>query len=61
MTCVNDAPVADDETFNGADAASATRRSWATTRRRGADRTGPHKTITGDILAGDTDIDGPGR
>ncbi|HEX8066614.1 MAG TPA: Ig-like domain-containing protein, partial [Thermoleophilaceae bacterium] len=71
VTCVNDAPVADDETFNGAnsavgnttfvgndpdDAAPAT--PDPTDTNPGADR--PHKTITGDILAGDTDVDGPG-
>ena len=58
VTCVNDAPVADDESFAGAigntalvvndpdDAAPAL--------------SSPKKTISGDILAGDTDVDGPG-
>ena len=61
VTCVNDAPVADDETFNAPTARSATRRWSSTTpttgRRR---RRNPKKTISGDILAGDTDVDGPG-
>ena len=62
VTCVNDAPVADDETFNGTDSARSATRRWSSTtpttaRRRRAD---PKKTISGDILAGDTDIDGPG-
>ena len=71
VTCVNDAPVADDETFNGADSAvgntthvvndpsdGAQTASDPTDTGAGTDR--PHKAITGDILAGDTDIDGPG-
>jgi hypothetical protein len=61
VTCVNDAPVADDETFNGNDSAHGN------TTLQGDDPsddkpapTNPHTEITGDILAGDTDIDGPG-
>ena len=70
VTCVNDAPVADDETFNGDDSAIGNTTlvvNDPTTARRDARSDGyrartdrPHKTITGDILAGDTDIDGPG-
>jgi Bacterial Ig domain/Bacterial cadherin-like domain len=71
VTCVNDAPVADDETFNSTnsavgnttfvgndpdDAAPATPDPTDTSPQ--ANRA--HKTITADILAGDTDVDGPG-
>ncbi len=71
VTCVNDAPVADDETFNGANGAignttlvgndpddGAPGTPDPTDTAPSADR--PHKTISGDITAGDTDIDGPG-
>jgi hypothetical protein len=65
---VNEAPVADDESFSGAignttfvsddpsDGPPATPDPSDTAP--GASR--PHTTITGDILAGDTDVDGPG-
>jgi hypothetical protein len=66
VTCVNDAPVADDETFNGADSAvgntthvvndptdGAQTAADPTDTGAGPDR--PHKDITGDILAGDHD------
>ena len=60
VTCVNDAPVADDETFDGA-ARSATPRSIVDDPTDGSRprSPAPQKTITGDILAGDTDVDGP--
>jgi hypothetical protein len=72
VTCVNDAPVAVDETFNGANSAvgntthvvndptdGAPSASDPTDTGAGSDR--PHKAITGDILANDSDtIDGPG-
>jgi hypothetical protein len=71
VTCVNDAPVADDETFNGSNSAvgnttfvtndpddAAPVPADPTDTNPGTDR--PNKTITGDILAGDTDVDGPG-
>ena len=56
----NDAPVADDETFNGSDSAIGNSAlvvdSPATST---PDPTGPQKTISGNILAGDTDVDSP--
>ncbi|MEA2440977.1 MAG: hypothetical protein QOH76_2401, partial [Thermoleophilaceae bacterium] len=72
VTCVNDAPVADDETFNGANSAVGNTTFVSNDPDDGAPTTPdptdtgpsaagrPHKTITGDILAGDTDVDGPG-
>ncbi len=71
VTCVNDPPVADDETFDGArsavgnttfvmndpdDAAPGTPDPTDTSPSTNR----PHKSVSGDILAGDTDIDGPG-
>src|SRR4029450_1071253 len=71
VTCVNDAPIADDETFNGANSAVGNTTRVMTPPDAGAPATPdptdpapvasrPHKTIAGDILAGDTDVDGPG-
>ncbi|HEX8648391.1 MAG TPA: tandem-95 repeat protein [Thermoleophilaceae bacterium] len=71
VTCVNDAPVADDETFNGANSAIGNTTHVVNDPSDGAPVPGdptdtgaredrPHKAITGDILAGDTDVDGPG-
>jgi hypothetical protein len=61
VTCVNDAPVADDETFNGNDSAHGnTTLQVDDPDDNKAAPTNPHTEITGDILAGDTDIDGPG-
>ncbi len=61
VTCVNDAPVADDETFNGADAAVGNTALIGNDPSDGAPTaSGPKKTITADILAGDGDSDGPG-
>ncbi len=61
VTCVNDPPVADDETFGGTDAAVGNTAFIVNAPGDGAPTvTGPNKTITGDILAGDTDVDGPG-
>jgi large repetitive protein len=58
---VNDAPVADDETFNGASRAVGNTSLVGNDPDDGApDPSGPQKTISGDILSGDTDIDGPG-
>jgi hypothetical protein len=61
MVDINDAPVADDETFN------ATLGAIGNTALVGNDPTdaapdpvGPQKTITGDILDGDADADGIG-
>ena len=71
VTCVNDAPVADSETFNGASSAVGNTTLVVNDPSDGAPATPdptdtspvtdrPHKTITGDILDGDSDIDGPG-
>ena len=61
VTCVNDAPVADNETFNGTSRAIGnTSLVINETTDAAPDPTGPQKTVTGDILDGDTDIDGPG-
>jgi len=61
VTCVNDAPVADDETFSGAtDRAIGNTALVVNAPGDGAqDPAGPQKTITGNILSGDTDVDGP--
>ena len=61
VTCVNDAPVADDETFDGANGAIGNTSLVVNDPGDGAPALGsPKKSITGDILAGDSDIDGPG-
>ena len=62
VTCVNDAPVADDETFTGADGAIGNTSLVVNDPDDGAPerRRIPKKTVSGDILAGDSDIDGPG-
>jgi Big-like domain-containing protein len=61
VTCVNDAPVADDETFSGANGAIGNTALIVNDPDDGAPAPShPKKTISGDILAGDTDIDGPG-
>ena len=61
VTCVNDAPVADDETFNGSDGAIGNTTLIVNEPSDGApSSSNPNKTISGDILAGDTDVDGPG-
>jgi hypothetical protein len=61
VTCVNDAPVADDETFNGNDSAHGN----TTMQVDDPDDdkpapSNPHTEVSGDILNGDTDVDGPG-
>ncbi|MDX6581253.1 MAG: hypothetical protein QOI10_437, partial [Solirubrobacterales bacterium] len=67
---VNDAPVADDENFNGANSAVGNTTFVGNSPGDGAPSTPdptdtspvtdrPHKTISGDILAGDTDVDDP--
>jgi len=61
VTCVNDAPIADDETLNGASSAVGNTAFVGDDPSDGAPSVaGPKKTITADILAGDTDPDGPG-
>jgi hypothetical protein len=61
VTCVNDVPVADDETFNGASSAIGnTALVVNDTDDTAPTLNAPKKSITGDILAGDTDVDGPG-
>jgi VCBS repeat-containing protein len=61
VTCVNDAPVADDETFSGANGSIGNTALIVNDPDDGAPSPShPKKTIGGDILSGDTDIDGPG-
>ncbi|MDX6677682.1 MAG: hypothetical protein QOE31_1734, partial [Solirubrobacteraceae bacterium] len=61
VTCVNDAPVADDETFNANDSAIGNTTMVSNDPDDAAPSVSePSTTISGDILAGDTDIDGPG-
>jgi hypothetical protein len=61
VTAVNDVPVADDETFNGNDSAHGNTAMIVNDPDDGAPNpTYPKTTVTGDILAGDTDVDGPG-
>ena len=56
----NDAPVAADFTFNGTNAAIGNTALVVNDPTDGApDPTGPQKTITGDLLAGATDVDTP--
>jgi cadherin-like protein/Big-like domain-containing protein/cadherin domain-containing protein/hemolysin type calcium-binding protein len=68
VTCVNDAPVADDEAFTAADSAVGNTSLVGNDPTDGAPATPdptdtapvtdrPHKTITADILAGDTDVE----
>ena len=70
VTCVNDAPVADDETFNAASSAVGNTTLNVNDPSDGRPATPdptdtapvtdrPHKEITGDILAGDADVDSP--
>ncbi|MDX6681437.1 MAG: hypothetical protein QOG94_1476, partial [Solirubrobacteraceae bacterium] len=61
VTCVNDAPVADDETFGGAQAAVGNTALIGDDPSDGAPAlAAAKKTISGDILDGDADVDGPG-
>jgi Bacterial Ig domain/Bacterial cadherin-like domain len=61
VTCVNDAPTADDETFDGANGAIGNTSLVVNAPGDGAPTlNSPKKSVTGDILAGDNDIDGPG-
>jgi hypothetical protein len=61
VTCVNDAPVADDETFNGNDSAIGNTTMVVNDPDDAAPNpSGPKTTVSGDILAGDSDADGPG-
>ena len=61
VTCVNDAPVADNETFDGNNSAVGNTTFIGNDPSDGApSASGPKKTITGDVLTGDTDVDGPG-
>ena len=58
VTAVNDAPLADDETFSGAVGNTTL---IVNDPSDGAPTvTHPQKTISGDILDGDNDVDGPG-
>ena len=59
VTCVNDAPIADDESFNGASSGVGNTTLVVDDPTDGPpSATGPKKTITGDVLAGDADADG---
>jgi hypothetical protein len=61
VICVNDAPVADDETFDGAQSAVGNTTFVGNDPSDGPPTAArPKKTITGSILAGDADVDGPG-
>jgi hypothetical protein len=61
VTCGDDAPVADDETFNGDDSAIGNTAMVVNDPDDGVPSlAGPKTTVSGDILAGDSDIDGPG-
>ena len=61
VTCVNNAPVADDETFDGTNSAVGNTTLVVDDPDDGAPTAlRPKKSITGDILAGDSDLDGPG-
>jgi hypothetical protein len=61
VTCVNDNPIADDETFDGANSAVGNTTFVVDDPSDGAPAaSGPRKTVTGDLLDGDTDVDGPG-
>lgn len=56
----NDAPVADDESFSGVNRVVGNTSFVVDDPTDGApDPTGPQKTVSGDILAGDTDPDSP--
>ena len=54
VTCVNDPPVAGDDSFTGVNAALANTRLVV-----GTTSTGPHLTVAGSVLTNDTDIDSP--
>lgn len=59
VTAVNDAPVADDESFSGADAAIGNTVLVGDDATDGAPNpAGPQKTISANILGGDTDAEG---
>lgn len=61
VTCVNDNPVADDEAFTSTSSAVGNTVLVVDDPTDGApSESGPHKSITGDILAGDTDLETPG-
>jgi len=61
VTCVNDAPVADDESYTGASAAVGnTVLVHDDPSDAAPTEAGPKKSITGDLLAGDTDVDSAG-
>jgi hypothetical protein len=61
VTCVNDAPVADDEAFSGVQSAVGNTALVGDDPSDGPPIVaGPKKSISGDILAGDSDVDGPG-
>ena len=61
VTCVNDPPVVGADTFDGPSRAIGNTALVVDDPTDGApDPAGPQKTVSGDILANDTDVDGPG-
>lgn len=61
VVATNDAPIADDESFSGANRAVGNTTLVVDDPTDGAPTvTGPRKSVTGDILAGDTDRDSTG-
>ncbi|GAA1544026.1 hypothetical protein GCM10009788_53120 [Nocardioides humi] len=61
VTCVNDAPVAADATFTGASGAVGNTVLVVDDATDAAPAVaGPHKTVTGDLLAGASDVETPG-
>jgi len=61
ISCVNDGPVADDESFTSTAAAVGNTVLVVNDPTDAAPtEAGPHKEVTGDILDGDVDVDGPG-
>ena len=54
VTCVNDPPVAGDDSFTGTNAALANTRLVV-----GTTSTGPNLTVAGSVLSNDTDVDSP--
>lgn len=60
VTCVNDAPVADDESFTGANGAIGNTTLVVDDPSDGAPTVAtPRRLVTGDLLAGDTDVETP--
>ncbi|KAA1426185.1 Ig-like domain-containing protein [Nocardioides antri] len=61
VACINDLPVADDESYTGSNAAVGnTVLVHDDATDAAPTEAGPHKVVTGDLLDGDTDIDSAG-